>query len=94
MCKPLPQLFSQCRTASLKAIFNWELITADSDITYNSTVDLSKLPKALCEELDLSDEAKERLNDYMEKAINEVNSDSNSKSGSEFGGGIIRRGVK
>ena len=31
---------------------------------------MNKFPESLCEELDLSDEAKERLNDYMEKAIN------------------------
>ena len=33
---------------------------------------MNKLPESLCKELDLSDEVKERLNDYMEKAINEA----------------------
>ena len=33
---------------------------------------MNKLPESLCKELKLSVEAKERLNDYMEKAINEA----------------------
>ena len=33
---------------------------------------MNKLPESLCKELNLSVEAKERLNDYMEKAIKEA----------------------
>ena len=33
---------------------------------------MNKFPESLCEELNLSVEAKDRLNNYMEKAINEA----------------------
>ena len=33
---------------------------------------MNKLPESLCKELNLSEEAEDRLNDYMEKAINEA----------------------
>ena len=33
---------------------------------------MNKIPESLCKELDLSDEVKERLNVYMEKAIKEA----------------------
>lgn len=57
---------------------------------------MSKLPKALCEELDLSDEGKERLNDYMEKAIKEAIEESKKikikvKIGTYDKGGKIER---
>ena len=38
-------------------------------IVYKERQKMNKLPESLCKELNLSVEAKERLNDYMEKTI-------------------------